>query len=387
MAETEDLRRRYTGEMELGVTEAAQQHITRRVVRPPPASAARLAFERRRPKFLREMAAEATGVFFYVLPGVAATASQTFAIINAAESAAAPPAAVLGSLLNVAVAFGFGIAFAIITSASTSGGHFNPAITVAFVLFQGFPIKKAMRYIVAQIFGAFLAGLLIYGIWHQQFAAALAGGVEKSTLIGILCAYPLPDQTIGYLFLVEFFVDAFLGMVIWSVLDPANPFIAPASAPWAIGLAYTAMVIGFASITISTNLARDLGTRMVAAAFLSTDAFTYKSYSWIGILVNVPATLFSVAYYEFVMKDTMTHIAEGHLSHPDEHEAKHYNETPGDVSPNPTIHRHRSGERHMSETEEEIGAFGGTRLGRFLSNRHHSGGSGKLEQPEFREHV
>lgn len=54
------------------------------------------------------------------------------------------------------------------------------------------------------------------------------------------------------------------------------------------------MVVAFASITISTNLARDLGTRMVAAIFLDTSAFTYKSYSWIGILVNVPATLFAV---------------------------------------------------------------------------------------------
>lgn len=53
------------------------------------------------------------------------------------------------------------------------------------------------------------------------------------------------------------------------------------------------MVVAFASVTISTNLARDLGTRMVAAIFLSTSAFTYKSYCWIGILVNVPATIFS----------------------------------------------------------------------------------------------
>ena len=67
------------------------------------------------------------------------------------------------------------------------------------------------------------------------------------------------------------------------------------------------MVIGFADITISTNLARDLGTRMVAAAFLSTSAFTYKSYCWIGILVNVPATIFAVTYYEFVYKETLIH--------------------------------------------------------------------------------
>lgn len=57
------------------------------------------------------------------------------------------------------------------------------------------------------------------------------------------------------------------GIIIWAALDPANPFIAPASAPFVIGLAYAAMIWGFADITISTNLARDLGTRIVAAIF------------------------------------------------------------------------------------------------------------------------
>jgi glycerol uptake facilitator-like aquaporin len=53
-----------------------------------------------------------TGVFFYVYPGIAATASFTLGAENAA----------IGSLLEVGLAFGFGIAFAIITCGSTSGG-------------------------------------------------------------------------------------------------------------------------------------------------------------------------------------------------------------------------------------------------------------------------
>lgn len=257
-----------------------------------------------------------------------------------------PNAAVFGSLLNVAFAFGFGIAFAIITSAPVSGGHFNPAITVCFVIYQGFPIRKAVRYIFAQIFGAFLAGLFVYGMYHQQFAAAFEAGIPKASLIGILCAYPLENQSLGYLFFIEFFVDSFIGMVIWAVLDPANPFVSASGAPFTIGLAYTTMVVAFAPITISTNLARDLGTRMVAAAFLSTEAFTYKSYSWIGILVNVPATVLAVTYYEFVYKDTLTHIEGGHLSHPHD-ETLHHDDIKG----------------------QDESTIGGTRLGRFLTNR------------------
>lgn len=119
----------------------------------------------------------------------------------------------------------------------------------------------------------------------------------------------------GYLFFIEFFVDSYIGIVIWATLDPANPFISPASAPFVIGIAYAAMVWGFADITISTNLARDLGTRLVAAIFYGGEAFTYHHYSWIAILVNIPATLFATGYYELLMRDSLQKIGKGHAVH------------------------------------------------------------------------
>lgn len=100
------------------------------------------------------------------------------------------------------------------------------------------------------------------------------------------------------------------GIVIWAVLDPANPFVAPSSAPFVIGMAYANMVWGFANVTISTNLARDLGTRIVAAIFFGGDAF--NAYAPIAIFVNVPATLFATAVYEIIMRDSFAIIAKGH---------------------------------------------------------------------------
>lgn len=75
------------------------------------------------------------------------------------------------------------------------------------------------------------------------------------------------------------------------------------------------MVWGFAPITISTNLARDLGTRIVAAIFFGGESFSYLNYSWIAILVNIPATLFATGYYELVMRDSLTKIGKGHAVH------------------------------------------------------------------------
>lgn len=112
---------------------------------------------------------------------------------------------------------------------------------------------------------------------------------------------------------------ALCSIVIWAVLDPANPFIAPSSAPFVIGFVSYILEscsppenrairkirtcqlsglcqygLGFANVTISTDLARDLGTRIVAAIFYGGDAF--NTYVLIAILVNVLATLFGEPY-------------------------------------------------------------------------------------------
>lgn len=72
---------------------------------------------------------------------------------------------------------------------------------------------------------------------------------------------------------------------------------------------------GFADITISTNLARDLGCRCLAAIFFGGEVFSYHNYSWIAILVNVPATLFATAYYELLLRDSLQKLGKGAAVH------------------------------------------------------------------------
>ncbi|KAF2205230.1 aquaporin-like protein [Delitschia confertaspora ATCC 74209] len=312
---TEHTERLRSDDMEMGATEAVQRHVSRHVIERQAVSQRKLDFEHRRPRWLREMMAEATGVFFYVYPGLASTASF---LLNDAEPA-------FSSIFQIGWAFAIGIALAIITCAPTSGGHFNPAITICFAFWQGFPWKKVPYYIFSQVFGAFIAGLLLMGQYHVQISAfskaSIEGGkgmVYNGGPANILCTFPAAGQTnLGYLFLIEFMVDAFIGIVIWAALDPANPFVSPFSAPFIIGLAYANMIWGFAPISISTNLARDLGPRIVAAIFFGGEAFSYYNYSWIALLVNIPATLFATGYYELLMRDSLKKIGTGRAVHVD----------------------------------------------------------------------
>ena len=229
-----DLRRLHTHDIEIGTSEALERHISRHVIQPPPVSQRKLDFEHARPRILREMMAEATGVFFYVFPGIASVASFTV------NSAGALPVPFYGNILQIGFAFAIGISFAIITCAPVSGGHFNPAITICFAIWSGFPWKKVPHYIFSQIFGAFMAGLVLIGAYWPEIQALKAASIEKfGTAVfnggpaSILCVFPNPNQTNqGFLFFQEFFVDSFIGIVICTYHRRSFPIsIIPSHTP------------------------------------------------------------------------------------------------------------------------------------------------------------
>ncbi len=206
-----------------------------------------------------------------------------------------PIAPIFSSLLQIGLAFGFGITLAITICSPISGGHFNPAISIAFAIWGGFPWRKVPIYILSQIFGAFLAGMLLMGCYWPQIQEVKAANIEaygsavfNGGAASILCSFPPATQTNqGYLFLQEFFGSSTLGIVIAACVDPANPFQTPVSLVWTIGISYSVIIWGFGSQALSLNTARDLGTRIVAAIFFGKDVGIAFS-SACSLLTKVP---------------------------------------------------------------------------------------------------
>jgi len=306
--------------MDNEVSNGLHRYLDRIETHYKPVSQTRLNFEFSRPRLLRECLAEFTGVAFFVFPALASVANYILNRHNEIGVVA------YGSHFQTGCAFALGIAAAILTCAPTSGGHFNPAVTIAMAFWQDFPWWKVPLYIISQIGGAFFAGLLIMGAFWPQIQelnqTLIDAGkplVTSGAPASILCSFPDANgsRDIGYLFIIEFFADAFIGIVIWAALDPANPLMTPACIPIVIGGAYGVIIWGFGGIGLSTNLARDLGTRIVAAIFWGREAFTYQSYAPIALFVNIPATLLATAYYEFLMRDSLAVIGRGHTTHKD----------------------------------------------------------------------
>ncbi len=171
----------------------------------------------------------------------------------------------------VAIAFGFGVALliALYMFGSVSGGHYNPAVTLAQLIRGEISAADAGGYIVAQLAGAVLAAALV--------AAALGSSAVGRTVVG-----DGADLGSIWVLALEALFTAFLVMVILRVTSGEN-----ASAPVVIGLTLVVIHLALVPVTgASVNPVRSLGPAIVAADF--TDAWAYI----VGPLVGGAAAVY-----------------------------------------------------------------------------------------------
>lgn len=88
--------------------------------------------------------------------------------------------------LGVALAFGISLLAAIYAFGNHSGGHFNPAVTVAAAIAGRVEWEAVIRYWIAQVLGGLLAGAAIY---------LIADGRPKFNANGNMAAAGYGDQS------------------------------------------------------------------------------------------------------------------------------------------------------------------------------------------------
>ncbi|KAL5015283.1 hypothetical protein ScPMuIL_009553 [Solemya velum] len=127
-------------------------------------------------------------------------------------------------LIRIALAFGLSIMVLIQMIGHVSGGHINPAVSIAMAVSMSISPVRALFYVGAQSGGAIIGGLLLKAVTVPSWNTTINLGVTSVN----------PQIDVGQGLAVEIILTFVLVMVIYGTTDPNRTDFGSASL--AIGL-------------------------------------------------------------------------------------------------------------------------------------------------------
>jgi glycerol uptake facilitator protein len=208
----------------------------------------------------------------------------------------------LGGHDSIAWAWGLAVTLGVYVSARISGGHINPAVTLAFAVFKGFPWRKVLPYCFAQTLGAFVAALIVRWDYTEILNKYDPGLTTKTQFV--FSTMPgngsLPVHTWGA-FRDQIIGTAILLFLVMALIDLRNAPPLANMAPFIIGLVVVAIGMAFGSDAgYAINPARDFGPRL--AQFLTGYENAWRDqygdfYFWVPIVAPLIGGVLGAALY------------------------------------------------------------------------------------------
>uniref|UniRef100_A0A914H278 Uncharacterized protein n=1 Tax=Globodera rostochiensis TaxID=31243 RepID=A0A914H278_GLORO len=229
------------------------------------------AFIRTENLLLRETLAEFVGTFFLLLIGISANI-QSFPH-NSVQFG--PP-----------FAWGLGLAFGVYTSAQISGGHLNPAISLAELVNGSISPVRFVSYLLAQLLGAFVGSAVAFlGHFENCQQIRMANGSQQ--FVRLFATYPSSGLSVWGSIADQLIGTAILAFCITLVTDKRNR-VPVGLVPLLVGLCLTMIALTFGTNGgFAINPARDLGPRLfVVCLERDWEVFSNNSfYFWVPLAV------------------------------------------------------------------------------------------------------
>ncbi|KAH0578455.1 hypothetical protein H2248_003603 [Termitomyces sp. 'cryptogamus'] len=229
-------------------------------------------------QMLRGPLAEFAGVMVLIIFGNGVNCQV---VLSSNSSVAASPK---GDYLSISFGWAVGTAMGVWISAGISGGHINPAITLAFASWRGFPWKKVPAYIFAQVMGGLVGAALVYANYFHAIDIFEGGrGVRTLQTASLFSTYALDYMTNISCFFSEFLATAVLVILVLATIDAGNS--PPPSGLFPLSLFLLILGIG-AALGMETgyalNPARDLGPRLLTSMVgYGKAVYTFRNHYWI----------------------------------------------------------------------------------------------------------
>ncbi|KAF5127464.1 Aquaporin-3 [Metarhizium anisopliae] len=195
-----------------------------------------------------------------------------------------------GNYQSISWGWGIGVMLGVYVGGK-SGGHINPAVTLANCVYRGHPWRKFPVYALAQLLGAMVGAAIVYGNYRSAIDA-FEGGAGIRTVsgpnatAGVFCTYPAAFMTRTGMFFSEFVASTILQFVIFAMADSNNIGAGPLMP---LGLFFLIFGIGACfgwETGYAINLARDFGPRLVTYMIgYGPEVFSFGGYYfWIPMV-------------------------------------------------------------------------------------------------------
>ncbi len=187
-------------------------------------------------------------------------------------------------LIGIALAHGLILSVMISAMGHVSGGHFNPAVTVGFMVTKKQDVGTGISYIISQLIGGTVAGLLLRAIYAAEVWQKAGLGTPKLA----------DDVSFGTGILIEIILTFFLVTAIWgTAVDDRKPNIGG----FGIGLTIAANILMGGPLTgASMNPARTFGPALAGGGFDGINHLVY----WIGPIIG--AVIAAMIYNHILIK-------------------------------------------------------------------------------------
>lgn len=181
-------------------------------------------------------------------------------------------------LLGIALAYGLATAAMVSATVAVSGGHLNPAVSFGAFLAGRIGFVQTIRYILAQLAGAVLAGFICVTIFNTGIVSTATPNLGK-------------DVSIGTAVLVEATLTFLLAFVMFGTVADGR---APRTGGLCVGLIVAAGVLFGQPLTgAAMNPARAFGTAVASSHFANHLVY------WIGPMLG--GALAGVIYGRFLI--------------------------------------------------------------------------------------
>jgi aquaporin Z len=227
---------------------------------------------------MKQYSAEFFGTFWLVLGGC-----------GSAVLAAAYPELGIG-FAGVALAFGLTVLTMAFAIGHISGCHLNPAVSIGLWAGGRFPAGKLLPYIISQVLGGIVAGLILYLIASGKAGFDVSAGFASNGY----GEHSPGGYSLSSALLTEIVMTMMFLIVILGATDKRAP---QGLAPIAIGLCLTLIhLISIPVTNTSVNPARSTGVALFAGGWALSQLWLF----WVAPIIGA---LLGSLIYRFIGKE------------------------------------------------------------------------------------